>query len=214
MPKKSNKTAHVLSLLTNSPAEFDEIDTHNTEAATSPPVNITNDELKAEANSSILVEIQDQNDLISDLVKKELEQELNEHVKSEKFIFEEFDEEEYPDMSVKLNIEDTYEPSQANDTKILHNLAEDAMRIKVPEVMKTFNMCTCQSCIYDVMALALNHVTPLYTVTDKGQLYQKLSSYEMQYGTDLTSAITKACIKVKINPNHVSPDSKIPTDTE
>lgn len=86
--------------------------------------------------------------------------------------------------------------------RIFHNLAEDAMKARAPKVMESMNMCTCQDCVYDVIALALNHTKPLYTVTEKGQLFSKLASYETQYDTDLTSALTKACVKVKLNPRH------------
>lgn len=247
MPKKSNKTAHVLSLITNGPAEPEGIVNQTTQEPVSPPpVSISTDEGKTEASTPVIVEIQGdlEHDFISDLVKKELEQELKhqekkepspqnameftsdktealgadtevleedsinvEDVKSQKFILEEFDEEDNTHMIEEVNVVDNYEPTPADDTKVLHNLAEELMKIKAPDIMKTFSMCTCQSCVYDVMALALNHVTPLYTVTDKGLLFQKLSSYELQYGTDLTSAITRACIKVKLNPNHVMPVS-------
>ncbi|MBN7773719.1 late competence development ComFB family protein [Clostridium aminobutyricum] len=244
MPKKSNKTAHVLSLLTNGSGELNDSTSH--EKGDNHLASIPSTEEKSASPSTVVVEIQGEpkDDLLSDLVKQELEQELIkqeqltslqnqemspveedaeielteesltesdeikiEEIVSEKFVLEEFDEEENPEMPTKLNMINDYEPSCANDSKILHNLAEDVIRAKVPDVMKSFNMCTCQNCTYDVMAFALNHVAPLYTVTDKGHLYQKLSSYETQYGADLTSAITKACIRVKINPNHVNSNS-------
>lgn len=249
MPKKSNKTAHVLSLLTNGSGTLNDADP--SEGQEIPPVkeeyNSTSEVLDSDTSATVIVEIQGEpkDDLLSDLVKQELEQEfknkgkaipppnpfdepvenskLNEieenslptgteepeeinEIKTDeivKFVFEEFEEEEDQDMPAELNINEDYELiSNTSNDKILHNLAEDVIRARVPEIMKSFNMCTCENCTYDVMAFALNHVAPLYTVTDKGHLFQKLSSYESQYGADLTSAITKACIRVKINPNH------------
>lgn len=250
MPKKSNKTAHVLSLLTNGSGTLNDADPSETQEV--HPVKeehkLTSEVSVSDASATVIVEIQGEpkDDLLSDLVKQELEQELKnkekatpppnpfdepvennklheiqenslptgtedpeeiDEIKTDeivKFVFEEFEEEEEnQDMPAELNINEDYEIiSNASNDKILHNLAEDVIRARVPEIMKSFNMCTCQNCTYDVMAFALNHVTPLYTVTDKGHLFQKLSSYESQYGADLTSAITKACIRVKINPNH------------
>lgn len=269
MPKKSNKTAHVLSLLTNGgelPNEDISVSKVDQDQKAIPDVQ----------KKEVIVELPDspQSDFLSDLVKSDLEKELDnqlskknshdttceeeavtnerppysttfmskfgmqpssekdfpkkeateEHssapasltqVKSELYILEDFndeDKEETVPMEEKNNasvIDVSFQSAAYSEsTKVLHNLAEDVMKIKVPEIMKSFNMCACQDCVYDVMALALNHIKPLYTVTEKGQLFQKLASYELQYGTDLTSEITKACIKVKINPNHPSPNKK------
>ncbi|MHC1724132.1 MAG: late competence development ComFB family protein [Aminipila sp.] len=269
MPKKSNKTAHVLSLLTNGGGELLEEDISVSKIEQNSILQATKKEVIVELPGSI------QSDFLSDLVKSDLERELDnelgkksnqdstyeedsatnerppysptfmakfgiqpssekeapkegatekivlpvslEHVKSEVYILEDFndenDEEETEpmmdkDISPVANVK-SYQNAKCNEsTKILHNLAEDVMKTKVPEIMQSFNMCTCQDCVYDVMALALNHIKPLYTVTEKGQLFQKLASYELQYGTDLASEVTKACIKVKINPNHPSPNKK------
>lgn len=268
MPKKSNKTAHVLSLLTNGSGEFSE------ESIPVSKIELEQRPILETSKKEVIVELQGsaQPDILSDLVKLDLEKELNnelskksdhgstyeedpitnerppysttfmakfgiqpslekeapkkeaaekiplsvslDQVKSEVYILEDFnDDEEAVPMEHKtvtpvVNIESYQSTAYSESTKVLHNLAEDAMRIKVPEIMQSFNICTCQDCVYEVMALALNHIKPLYIVTEKGQLFQKLASYELQYGTDLASEITKACIKVKINPKHPSPNKK------
>lgn len=271
MPKKSNKTAHVLSLLTNGSGELSQEDVSIPKVV--PDQKTISDVQKKE----VIVELPDspQSDFLSDLVKSDLEKELgnqiskkNNHdttgeeeavtnerppysttfmekfgiqptsnkefpnkgveglppnpisldqVKSELYILEDFndddeDEKEAVPMEEQNNVQDInislQSATYSDSAKVLHNLAEDAMKIKAPEIMESLNMCTCQNCVYDVMALALNHIKPLYTVTEKGQLFQKLASYELQYGTDLASEITKACIKVKINPNHPCPNKK------
>lgn len=268
MPKKSNKTAHVLSLLTNGSGEFSE------ESIPVSKVELEQRPVSQTSRKEVVVELQGstQPDILSDLVKFDLEKELNNElskksdpgttyeedpgtnerppysttfmakfgiqpsseketpkkevaekiplsssldpVKSEVYILEDFNDEEeaapieQQNITPVVNIESCPSTVCSECTKVLHNLAEEAMKIKVPEIMQSFNMCTCQDCVYAVMALALNHIKPLYTVIEKDQLFQKLASYELQYGTDLASEITKACIKVKINPNHPSPDKK------
>nr|WP_315024772.1 late competence development ComFB family protein [uncultured Aminipila sp.] len=268
MPKKSNKTAHVLSLLTNGSGEFPE------ESIPVSKVELEQRSISETSKKEVIVELQGstQSDFLSDLVKSDLEKELDnelnkksnqdstyeedpvtnerppysttfmakfgiqpssekeapkkeaaekpslsvslDQVKSEVYILEDFnDDEETTPMEHKnivpiVNVESHQPTVRSESTKVLHNLAEDAMKTKVPEIMQSFNMCICQDCVYDVMALALNHIKPLYTVTEKGKLFQKLASYELQYGTDLASEITKACIRVKINPNHPSPNKK------
>lgn len=89
--------------------------------------------------------------------------------------------------------------------KVVKNLAEEVVRAKVPSIMEEMGMCTCEDCVLDVVAYTLNHISPLYTATEKGQLYSKLNSYEMQYGADISATITKACLKVKLNPTHSNP---------
>ncbi|WP_312647759.1 late competence development ComFB family protein [Aminipila sp.] len=253
MPKKSNKTAHVLSLLTNGSGEFSE------ESIPVSKVELEQRTVSETSRKEVVVELQGstQPDILSDLVKSDLEKELNNElskksdssatyeedpgtnerppysttfmakfgiqqspeketpkVKSEVYILEDFNDEEevapieHPNITPVVNIESCPSNVYNECTKALHNLAEEAMKTKVPEIMQSFNMCTCQDCVYAVMALALNHIKPLYTVIEKDQLFQKLASYELQYGTDLASEITKACIKVKINPNHPSPNKK------
>jgi len=267
MPKKSNKTAHVLSLLTNGGGELSEENISVSRADSEKRATLE------APRKEVIVELQDssQSDILSDLVKSDLQKELDkqltnskeplpeeevsvnerppysptfmakfglnsvpesvpekeepepdavpvplDQVKSQLYILEDFDEEEKEDVIVEKQPEDSpsvlisdakpqhvHMKHTVNHTaKVLRNLAEDAIQSRVAEVMQSFNMCTCQDCVYEVMAFALNHTKPLYTVTEQDQLSKKLSSYENQYGMDLTSALTKACIKVKINSKH------------
>lgn len=94
----------------------------------------------------------------------------------------------------------------ADDAKkiVIRNLAEELVKAKAPEIMSSMNMCTCPACVLDVVALTLNHTQPLYVSTEKGELFSKLAACDLQYGTDIASEITKACLKIKLNPRHPS----------
>lgn len=152
--------------------------------------------------------------------KKDVEEEINDsdstnQVKSELYVLENFNDEEDEVVSMEnvniLKQDNTVNPDTSDYSegeKILHNFAEDIIKSKAPIIMQNLNMCICSDCINDVTALTLNHTKPLYTVTEKGQLYQKLTAYETQYGADLASQITKACVKVKLNPRHRRPSNK------
>ena len=85
---------------------------------------------------------------------------------------------------------------------VIRNLAEELVKAKAPGIMASMNMCTCPACVLDVVAFTLNHTQPLYVSTEKGQLFSKLASCDLQYGTDIASEITKACLKIKLNPRH------------
>lgn len=137
-------------------------------------------------------------------VSKVYSEEDMEFVTSKPYILEDFNENEGEVMSNEEKKDNGFVETECayNPEEYLHNMAEDIIKSKAPEIMKSLNMCTCTACIFDVIALALNHTQPLYTVTKKGELFQKLASFEMQYGSDITREITKACLKIKVNPRH------------
>ncbi len=85
----------------------------------------------------------------------------------------------------------------------LHNIMED----KVTEIANLLlkneqDICTCDRCKLDVMALALNQVTPKYVVTSTGELYGKANMMTSQSDADIMTAVTKAIDIVKQNPRH------------
>lgn len=84
----------------------------------------------------------------------------------------------------------------------IKNYMEKLVFQEIDKIMEEVNMCTCEKCKYDVAAIALNLLPPKYVVSDKGQVFTKLSSVEEQFKVDVLSAITKAAMKVKQSPNH------------
>lgn len=85
---------------------------------------------------------------------------------------------------------------------IFVNVAEEIVRSKVPSIMEESNMCTCDRCTNDVVALALNKIPPRYVVTQKGKLYARINACLPQYQADLLEAIVSACKTVKANTRH------------
>jgi len=85
---------------------------------------------------------------------------------------------------------------------ILINILEEVMRLEAPKIMKGLDMCCCDRCLNDVLALALNSIPPRYVVTQRGALFAKISSYGTQYQTDIFSHLTKACVTVSQSPSH------------
>jgi len=85
---------------------------------------------------------------------------------------------------------------------VLVNILEEVMRVSAPKIMEEFGMCTCDRCIHDVLAIALNGMYPKYVVTRTGTLFAKISSYENQYKTDVLAKLTQACEIVKHSPSH------------
>ena len=67
---------------------------------------------------------------------------------------------------------------------------------------KDADICQCESCHLDVMAIMLNNLPPKYVVTDKGALYAQLNEFNPQNRIDLMTFMTQAVSIVKKSPRH------------
>ena len=85
----------------------------------------------------------------------------------------------------------------------LINFMEDVVSTYVDEVIeKDGAFCGCNRCRMDVIAIALNHVSPKYVVTTKGYAYARMGELQAQFRTDTIVAVTRALKTVKANPRH------------
>lgn len=84
----------------------------------------------------------------------------------------------------------------------IKNYMEEIVFAQIKEILEDVNMCTCEKCIYDVAAIALNDLPPKYIVTEKGELYSKVASLRQQFEVDIIAAVTKAAVLVKRKPRH------------
>jgi len=85
----------------------------------------------------------------------------------------------------------------------IKNYMEDVVFGQMKEVLADINMCTCEKCLLDVAAIALNDLPPKYVVTEKGELYSKVNTLGQQSEVDVVAAITKAAVLVKRRPRHI-----------
>lgn len=84
----------------------------------------------------------------------------------------------------------------------LKNYMEEIVYSLIKEVLDDINVCTCEKCILDIAAIALNDLPSRYIVSEKGELYSKINSLKQQFEVDVISAITKAAVLVKRRPRH------------
>ncbi|MDR1736884.1 MAG: late competence development ComFB family protein [Oscillospiraceae bacterium] len=84
----------------------------------------------------------------------------------------------------------------------LKNYMEDIVAGDIVQVMEQIGCCTCEACKLDVMAIALNNLTPCYVVTEKGEIYARTRELTLQYRTDVAAAIAKGATMVKERPRH------------
>jgi len=61
-------------------------------------------------------------------------------------------------------------------------------------------VCRCQECILDMVALALNHVKPVYRVTLLGAIYARADDDATHQ--ELVDAVETAVEKIYANPSH------------
>ncbi|WP_324824512.1 late competence development ComFB family protein [Sinanaerobacter sp. ZZT-01] len=112
-------------------------------------------------------------------------------------------------MSQYLDTENHGIPNQdvltsfRTDEYVFINIIEEFVKSEYASLMNKMEVCHCNKCKNDVIALALNNLPPKYVVTRKGYLLSKLLAYEKQYKADVLTAVTNACMQVKSIPHHV-----------
>lgn len=84
----------------------------------------------------------------------------------------------------------------------IKNHMEEIVFNQIMDILTDINACTCEKCVMDIAAIALNDLPPKYIVTEKGELYSKINTLKQQFEVDVVAAITKAAVLVKRNPRH------------
>lgn len=82
------------------------------------------------------------------------------------------------------------------------NVFEEIVRSKVLDAMQKFDVCTCDRCIVDVVALTVTNLPAKCIVADKDAIFPLLSYYSSKYATSVQTELVKACVRVKENPHH------------
>lgn len=85
----------------------------------------------------------------------------------------------------------------------LHNTMEKAVFNIIDNVLnKRDDICKCDKCKLDIIAIVLNNLPPKYVVTEKGELYSRVNEMEIQFGADIIKEIVKAVDIVLKSPRH------------
>lgn len=244
MARKTNKTAHVLNLLSG-----------NTNQKSNKSDDIPEEkEVKSPTVSNIKMDSTDKEDAVSDIIHQQLlselsdliEQDTPEPVEFNPELTIEQDEPPTPISELTLTEEATpsSEPSLVEETIqtdstpkedpslaespvpkeeptsaetasqkeetlpekepdfVVLNLMEQIVREKIIYYMRQFEVCTCDRCVADTIALTLNGLQPKYLVTPPAAIPPLISFYTNKYISDITVEATKACQVVKEHPRH------------
>lgn len=82
---------------------------------------------------------------------------------------------------------------------------EDAVEQILPKLLKEERykeQCTCDQCLNDIRAIALNNLKPMYVSTEKGSVLSKANMFAVQHSTDVTKALIEAIDIVHKSPRH------------
>jgi len=82
------------------------------------------------------------------------------------------------------------------------NMMEQAVDLRLSELMKKSGMCTCERCRNDVRTLVLNRLPPKYVATPVGEAMTQFELLTTQMQAVVVSEIVSAIEKVHRNPHH------------
>jgi competence protein ComFB len=86
----------------------------------------------------------------------------------------------------------------------LHNYTEKVVREVLIEIVdRRADVCKCERCKLDIMAMALNNLPPQYYVSEKGEVFSKLLATYMETRTKVITEVTKAVMHVEKTPHHI-----------
>ena len=90
------------------------------------------------------------------------------------------------------------------DFDILKNESEKLVIEELGKQLSVYKgtICSCETCVMDMAAMALNGVKPLYHVSLLGNQYTSQAMSEASYAATLKKSVSTAIEKVRKNPAH------------
>ncbi len=229
MAKKTNKTSHVLNLITGSqppvassgetqPSSSASGKTQQEGSAAEEPVrvpsaNVTVVDPREEGKLSEEI----QKNLIRELEKEQEEkhaEEQAEQSREQEEQPEQFEEqpEEQPQIKVGTPVQEkTKEPGSQEEQKQedgpgyrVVNIMEEILTPElILDALKSNDTCTCSRCQADVKALMLTRLPPKYIVADNTAVPMLLTYYHNKFRVAVISQSIRACMDVKERPRHI-----------
>ena len=230
MAKKTNKTSHVLNLITGSqppvassgqtqPSSSASGETQQEGSAAEEPVRVPS------ANVTV-VDPREEGKLAEEIQKnliQELEKEQTEEQAEQPGKQEEQQEEQSEEQPEEQTEEQTEQPKTNAGTPVQKELEqqeeqkqEDGPSYRVVNIMeeiltpelildalKSNDTCTCSRCQADVKALMLTRLPPKYIVADNTAVPMLLTFYRNKFRVAVLSQSMRACMEVKEHPRHI-----------
>ena len=222
MAKKTNKTSHVLNLITGSQppvtssgetqpsaqasGEIQQKGSAAEEPVRVPSANVTVVDPREEGK--LAEEIQ--KNLIQELEKEQTEEQAEQPREQEEQSEKQSEEQtEQPKTNVGTPVQK--EPEQQEEQKQedgpsyrVVNIMEEILTPElILDALKSNGTCTCSRCQADVKALMLTRLPPKYIVADNTAVPMLLTYYHNKFRVAVISQSIRACMDVKERPRHI-----------
>ncbi len=175
MARKTNKTAHVLNLLSSGTNEESVEEVVNAEEKDTPSTSSTSSNVQVSDGAS------ESSIQLSDAIKESLSKEIGE-----------------PSSDKDKNLAST----ENEPVYVYINVLEYLVNQKIDEFMTNFNTCKCSRCEQDIKALTLSNLPSKYMVVAKEDLTPLIDTFGNRYQGEILSELTKSCLKVINDPRH------------
>ena len=222
MAKKSNKTSHVLNLITGSqppvassgetqPSSSASGETQQEGSAAEEPVRVPSANVTVvdpREEGKLAEEIQ--KNLIQELEKEQTEEQAEQPGEQEEQPEEQTEEQtEQPKTNAGTPVQK--EPEQQEEQKQedgpsyrVVNIMEEILTPElILDALKSNDTCTCSRCQADVKALMLTRLPPKYIVADNTAVPMLLTYYHNKFRVAVISQSIRACMDVKERPRHI-----------
>lgn len=229
MAKKTNKTSHVLSLITGSqPPVAPSGETQQEGSAAEEPVRVPSANVTVvdpREEGKLAEEIQ--KNLIRELEKEQTEEQAEQPREQEEQSEEQTErseeQTEQPNEQAEQTQEQTEQPQtnagtpvqkepeqqeeQKQEDRPSYRVVNIMEEILTPELildaLKSNDTCTCSRCQADVKALMLTRLPPKYIVADNTAVPMLLTYYHNKFRVAVLSQSMRACMEVKEHPRHI-----------
>ena len=215
MPKKTNKTSHVLSLLTNGadPEEISgqdlsgERNTKKQEKAGTEAAPMESVPKVSPSGDKRVVVVDDQEENISNKIFDDLAKQL-ENQEAQDRVQEAQDRVQEPQDGGREPQDGGQEPRDGDHDSgqeecHIENVMENIItRMDLKKYMEQYGVCRCSRCCADTKALILTRLPSKYVVVHEDSVAPMIGFYENKFKVRIFTEILKACLQVKEKPRH------------
>ena len=224
MPRKTNKTSHVLNLITNGSAPEQEaaVDEKKEEAQQEKKDAVTEavqggapkEATQGEAPKETVREAAPKETVQSGAPKETAQEAVNPKepvsritANGDKTVIVVDETSRNDNISNKILDRLTDQLEEEIQGKLDHyhmvNVMEQILkRMNLKQYLKQYDVCMCSRCQADVMALILTRLPAKYVVVDESSTAPIIGFYESKFKVRILTEIIKACMDVKENPRH------------
>lgn len=193
MARKTNKTAHVLDLLTNGEGT-DNGDAEVTEAEAKPK-KVVKKTVPASAKTVTVVDNASKSDEVANDILKKLTEELAQGGT----------EPDGPELGAAESLPESDNQQEKNEKygwQTINVMEKIIQQEDLDTYINQYGVCKCSRCRADVVALILTSLPAKYVVVENNVASPMVSFYRSKFKIRLLTEIAKACVSVKNNPRH------------